>query len=143
MIMLFAIAFLCIGEEILLVRRCSQSFGKGSYSMVGGKVEQGESFLKAVAREVCEETTLVIPEDAFELMHIFHRKGTDTEFITLCFKVDIAHLPSPYNNEPDKHDDMRFFNVNELPVNILPAHKQAIECIQQNVSYSEHGWDSY
>jgi len=140
MVNLFVVALLCVGDKVLLIRRLNQSFGQGLYSLVGGKVEKGETARLAIKREVHEETTLDIPESAFELVHTLHRKGTETEFIALCFKVDIAQMPAPYNNEPDKHDDMRFFTFNELPTNIIPAHKQAIECIQKNINYSEHGW---
>lgn len=140
MVNLFAVALLSVDDTVLLVRRCSQNFGQGLYSMVGGKVEKGETARKAIKREVYEETKLDIPEAAFELVHTFHRQGPENELIVLCFKVDIAHMTAPYNNEPDKHDDMRFFKVTQLPENIIPAHKQAIECILQNISYSEHGW---
>jgi ADP-ribose pyrophosphatase YjhB (NUDIX family) len=141
MVTLFAIALLCIGDTILLVRRCGPGFGQGSYSMVGGKVEAGETARQAVKREVLEEVALDIPESDFELVHTFHRKGMQEKLVALCFKVDISKMPALHNNEPDKHDDMRFFKLNELPENILPAHKQAIECIQKNISYSEHGWE--
>jgi len=140
MVDLYAIVLLCIGDTVLLVRRTNKDFGYGFYSLVGGKVEAGETARQAVKREVCEETTLNIPESDFELVHTFHRRGTEGAFIALCFKVDISHMPAPHNNEPDKHDDMRFFKLNSLPENILPAHKQAVECIQQGISYSEHGW---
>ena len=137
----YVLAFACLGNEVLLVRRSSdQTFGAGLYSMVGGKVEQGETARQAIKREVREETGLDIPETAFELMHTLHRKGTETEFIALCFKVDLTGMPAPHNTEPDQHDDMRFFPLNQLPENIVPAHKQAIECIRKNVHYSEHGW---
>jgi ADP-ribose pyrophosphatase YjhB (NUDIX family) len=141
MVTLFAIAFLCIGDTILLIRRSGAGFGQGFYSMVGGKVEAGETALHAIKREVFEEVALDIPESDFQLVHTFHRKGTESELIALCFKVDISHMPAPRNNEPDKHDDMRFFKLSKLPENLLPAHKQAIECMQQHISYSEHGWE--
>jgi hypothetical protein len=72
-------------------------------------------------------------------VHTFHRKGIDTELVALVFKADISGM-TPANNEPDKHDDMKFFNLHQLPENIIPAHKQAIACITKDVRYSEHGW---
>lgn len=142
MITLFILAYLYLDNTVLLIRRSSQDFGRGLYSLLGGKVEQGESALRAIRREVLEEVGLDIPESAFKLVHTLHRKGTETEFIALCFKADISVLPAPYNNEPDKHNDVRLFDVTQLPVNIIPAHKQIIECIQQNIAYSEHGWSN-
>lgn len=140
MVNLFVITMLCKDDTILLVRRCNTTFGSGLYSLVGGKVEAGERALHAIAREVQEETTLVIPESAFQLVHTFNRKGPDAELIALVFKADITHMHAPVNNEPEKHDDMRFFTLTQLPNNILPAHKNALECIQSNIRYSEHGW---
>ncbi len=81
-----------------------------------------------------------IPESAFKLVHTFHRKGSESDLVALCFMADISAMPKPQNNEPEKHDDMSFFAIDQLPSNIIPAHKQAIECIAKNISYSEHGW---
>lgn len=140
MVSFYVLALLYNGDEILLLRRANADFGKGLYSLVGGKVEKNERALHAIKREVYEEVGLDIPEEAFSLVHTFHRQGTEGPLLALCFKADISSLPLPYNKEPEKHDDMRFFTLRNLPENILPAHKQALEYIQKNSSYSEHGW---
>ena len=141
MVNMYVLAFLCLkNDTVLLLRRCNQDFGSGLYSMVGGKVEQGETALKAIKREVFEETGLDIPITSFALVHTLHRKGTETEFVALCFKVDISDMQEPSNKESDKHDDMKFFKINEIPENIIPAHKQIIQCINDEILYSEHGW---
>ena len=135
----FALAFLVSGEDVLLLHRTNVSFGSGLYGLSGGKVEHGETARQAVRREVQEELALDVPESAFELVHTVHCKGTATELVNLIFKVDIAGM-QPKNNEPEKHDDMRFFNQHQLPENIISAHKQAIECIGRGIYYSERGW---
>ena len=140
MVALYVIALLCVGDTVLLLRRHNTGFGDGLYSLPGGKVEQGETARQAIKREIYEEVALDIPKSNFDLVHTFHRKGTEHEIIVLCFKVDITGMPTPTNQEPEKHDDMRFFNLNQLPDNIIPAHKQALECIQKGITYSEHGW---
>jgi ADP-ribose pyrophosphatase YjhB (NUDIX family) len=140
MVDLFAITLLLKTDKTLLVRRCNASFGNGLYSLIGGKVENGEAALHGIKREVFEETGLDIDEQKFELVHTLHRRGLESEFIALCFKTDISHLAAPINKEPSKHDDMSFFSLNQLPQNILPAHKQAIELSLKNIGYSEHNW---
>ena len=108
--------------------------------MPGGKVEQGETAKYAIWREISEEVGLDIPQANFNLAHTFHRKGPEHEIIVLVFKADIANMPAPINKEPEKHDAMQFFNINQLPENMIPAHKQALECIKNGIPYSEHGW---
>jgi ADP-ribose pyrophosphatase YjhB (NUDIX family) len=139
MVNLFAIALLYVGDTVLLLHRHNTDFGNGLFGLPGGKVEQGETARQAISREIEEELGLHIPASTFELVHTFHRKGTETEFVALCFKADITGL-HPVNNEPEKHDDMAFFNISKLPENIIPAHAQAIKAIAQNINYSEHGW---
>lgn len=139
-IALYVVAMLTSGDEFLLARRSNQNFGKGLYSLIGGKVEENETALAAIKREIFEETGLEIPTQDFTLVHTLHRNGSESPFILLIFKADISKKPAPENKETEKHDDVRFFNIKNLPKNILPAHKQVIECIQKNISYSEHGW---
>ncbi len=140
MVNVFALGFFVSDNQLLLVQRKNTSFGDGLYSLVGGKVEHGETVLSAVHREVKEETGLDIPRDLFTLVHTLHRKGTETELIALCFKADMSTLPAPHNNEPDKCSDMRFFTFDDLPHNIIPAHAQIIRCVQLGQHYSERGW---
>lgn len=139
MVTLYVMVLLTVDDEVLLVRRKHETFGNGLYSLVGGQVEPNERALHAIARETYEETGLQIPESQFFLMHVLHRKGTEGPFIGLCYHVDITGM-NPKNKEPEKHDDMRMFNIHALPKNILPAHKQVLDLIQHNITYSEHGW---
>ncbi|MFZ5341998.1 MAG: hypothetical protein ACOZBL_05870 [Patescibacteria group bacterium] len=39
--------------------------------------------------------------------------------------------------EPEKCDDLSWFEINSLPTNIVPHIKHAIECIDQKILYSE------
>lgn len=127
-------------NTFLFLRCANVSFGAGMYSMPGGKVEIHETALQAIHREITEETGISIPEDDFQLVYTFHRKGTNALFIALIFKADMSNMSEPYNAEQAKCDDMQFFSYDQLSDNILPAHKQAIACIQQKITYSEHGW---
>lgn len=140
MINLYTLAFLTQGDRILLLRRCNATFANGQYCLPGGKVEPGETARQAVAREIQEEVSLDIPSASFELVHTFHRQGPSKEaLIALVFRADIANL-QPRNVELEKHDDMQYFSLDQLPATLIPAHQQAIECIRENISYSEHGW---
>lgn len=139
MVALYAITLLYVGNDILLIRRCNAEFANGLYSMVGGKVEKNETARHAARREIYEEIGIDLPEDSLELVHTLHRKGTESEFVAFVFKADITGMEF-VNKEPEKHDAINLFSPSELPDNMIPAHKQAINCILKNVTYSEHGW---
>ncbi len=44
-----------------------QGFGMGKWGGLGGKIDKGETILEAAARELKEESGLIVPEHALEL----------------------------------------------------------------------------
>jgi 8-oxo-dGTP diphosphatase len=126
-------------SEVLLLRRKGASFGDGLYSLPGGKIESGETALEAAQREAREEIGLTV--DQLKLVHVVDRQGTETEFYVFVFKPQLWQ-GVPFNSEPDKHDDMRWFPLDKLPEKLIPAHRQAIELSQDGIAYSQHGWDA-
>lgn len=64
------------GGEVLLVRRANQP-DAGKWGFPGGKIEPSESVRAAAAREVAEETGLVVrPLQAFTAVDAFHRNAS-------------------------------------------------------------------
>ena len=62
------------GGRVLLVRRGREPL-KGQWSLPGGLLEVGESLTAGVAREVLEETGLIVePVELVELLDRIHRK---------------------------------------------------------------------
>jgi ADP-ribose pyrophosphatase YjhB (NUDIX family) len=61
--------------RVLLVQRGTEP-AKGQWSIPGGLIDVGESLREAVAREVLEETGLVVePVELIELLDRIHRDG--------------------------------------------------------------------
>lgn len=46
------------------------------------------------------------------------------------------------NLEPEKCDDLSWFDLDNLPENIVPYIRQALECINKKNIYSEFGWEN-
>jgi 8-oxo-dGTP diphosphatase len=68
------------GGRVLLVRRGREPL-KGHWSLPGGLIEIGESLHAGVAREVQEETGLLVePVELIELLDRIHRDGERVRF---------------------------------------------------------------
>jgi ADP-ribose pyrophosphatase YjhB (NUDIX family) len=62
-------------DRVLLIRRGNEPM-KGHWSLPGGMLELGESLTSGVAREVREETGLIVePLELVELLDRIHREG--------------------------------------------------------------------
>ena len=42
-----------------------------------------------------------------------------------------------YNKEPEKHMTLAWFALDQLPENIIPAHRGVLQLVVQGIAYSE------
>lgn len=70
-----------------------------------------------------------------------HRKCNEPECFAAVFKIQINQNDIAQNLEPDQYDDMIWTTMENLPEKIVHAHLHALEQIDLNNFYSEHGWD--
>lgn len=79
-------------KKLLLVKRgCEPNLGK--WSLPGGSIEPGETARKAIAREVLEETSLVIkPENVATVYDVIQRDNGEIKFhyVIICFFTSIV-----------------------------------------------------
>jgi len=75
-------AFVLDGDRVLLIRR-GRPPGEGLWSVPGGRLEPGETLAQAVAREVREETGLVV--EVGPLACVVERMGDDYHFVILDY----------------------------------------------------------
>lgn len=110
--------------------------------MIAGHVDEWETFTQCIIREAKEEWGIVISPQDIRLVHAMNRKTPlkdNNERIDMFFIVK-TWQGELKNMEPHKCDDLSWFDINDLPDNILPDVKQAIESIKNNIIYSEFGW---
>ncbi|MDP2741611.1 MAG: NUDIX domain-containing protein [bacterium] len=132
-------------NKILLQKRFNTGYEDGKYSMVAGHVDRGENFTDTIIREAKEEAGIELAVSDLKVIHVMHRdSGTmennervDVFFTTEKWKGKIE------NKEPHKCDDLSWFDLDNLPENIIHYVKQAIDCIKNKIFYSEHGWYNY
>ncbi len=128
-------------DEILLQRRCNTGYKDGEYGIPSGHVEKGESFTKALIREIKEEIGITLKPQNLEVIHVMHRKSEmeeeriDTFFIAHKWKNEIQNM------EPHKCDDLSWFPLNNLPDNTINYIRFVFKQIKNKIFYSEYGWE--
>jgi 8-oxo-dGTP pyrophosphatase MutT (NUDIX family) len=130
-------------EEILLARRCDTGYQDGNYSLVAGHVEAGESVTAALLREAQEEAGIVLSPEAIKFVHLMHRKSEDDLYYFDFFFTADDWTGEITNCEPHKCDDLRWFSISRLPLNLVPYVRDVL--IQAEVHgrpFSEYGWSA-
>lgn len=126
-------------KQILLSRRFNTGFCDGEYSFPAGHLDGNETLTQAMVREAKEEIGVILDSADLRLVHTMHRKGPTDERADFFFTVK-KWTGEPKIMEPHKCDDLRWFDVNNLPKNTIPYIKQAIDHVLQGSTFSEHGW---
>ena len=97
---------------------------------------------QAMIREAREEIGVEIDSADLELVHVMHRrqmKPTNERRINFFFTTK-KWKGEPKIMEPDKCNDLQWFELDNLPDNTIPYVRQAISCFRKNVKYSEYGF---
>lgn len=128
-------------NKLLLKRRINSEWNDGYYALPAGHVENNENYKKAAIRELEEETNLKTKESFLELVHVTEVSPTNSQlrYLYLFFRCK-KWSGNMKNNEPEKCDDLRWFDKNSLPKKFSPISLQAWKNIQKGIYYSEWGW---
>jgi 8-oxo-dGTP diphosphatase len=130
-------------NRILLSRRFNTGFQDGQYSFPAGHLSNDEETLsQAMIREAREEIGVQINASDLELVHVMHRKQiepTGERRINLFFTAK-KWKGKPMIMEPDKCDDLRWFELDDIPANTIPYIRQVISCLRKNIRYGEYGF---
>ena len=125
-------------DEVFLLRRQNTGWKDGWYTVPAGHIEKDESPMHAAIRELKEEANIDVSEENLSepLIHFYPSDDYTHERVSLFFTVTgIDQIP--INNEPHNADEAIWVKVNELPNNIVPILRQALEDIQNGIQYSE------
>ena len=123
-------------NSILLSRRYNTGYCDGSYSFPAGHLDGGETVKQAMVREAAEEIGVILKPGDLELVHVMNRKIPNNERVDFFFTAK-QWQGVPKNMEPEKCDDLQWFELNNLPPNIIPYIKQAIDSVLHSTIYSE------
>jgi len=126
-------------DRILLSRRYNTGFHDGEYSFPAGHLNGNETLIQTMIREAREEIGVKLNPEDLKLVHVMHRKEPNEERVNFLFSAE-KWKGEPEILEPHRCDDLRWFDINNLPDNTIPYIKQMIMCVLQEIFYSEYGW---
>ncbi len=127
-------------DQILLLRRFNTGYRDGEYSVPAGHLDGDETVIVAAMREASEEVGIQLKEDDIVFSSVMHRKE-DEERVDFFVHVK-AWQREPFNNEPDKCDELIWANFESLPENTIPYVSRAIANHLGGVAFDEFGWDA-
>lgn len=130
--------FLVKEDKIVLLRRYNTEYEDGNYSVIAGHVDGNEDLKSAMIREAKEEAGIAISPNDLKIVGAMHRKSGDE-------RVDFFLVASVWqgqlkNMEPNKCDDLSWFEINRLPNNMVPYVKKAIENYMKGIQFDMFGW---
>lgn len=98
--------------------------------------------MDALLREIKEELGIVLDRNDVCLVHTIYRTKHDEtgDRLDLFFSAT-KWVGEITNTEPHKCDDIRWFAIDTPPENMMHHVKEAIENVENGVSYSELGLD--
>ena len=131
--------FLIKDGKILLQRRFQTGFQDGNYGVPAGHLDGNETAREGCAREIKEEIGIEISPEDLEVVHVMQRKATNDERIDF-FMTTESFSGEIINCEPHKCDDLSWFDLDNLPENVVDYVKVAIENYRNGVTYSEFGY---
>jgi 8-oxo-dGTP pyrophosphatase MutT (NUDIX family) len=127
------------GLEVCLLRRKGTGWMDGSFSIVAGGLDASETIAAAAIRESQEEVGVRISLDRLDYAHTLHALTAGNDWVGHFFSVR-TWSGTPRLCEPDKHSDLIWCSVQNLPDETIPYVRQALLCIERGQTYSEFGW---
>ncbi|MFJ6012430.1 NUDIX domain-containing protein [Streptomyces sp. NPDC092952] len=114
-----------------------------AWTLPGGKAEPGEALDEAAARELKEETGLLVDPADLSLVHVVHvEQGWDLagQLVVFVFATE-TWTGELINTEPNKHLAAQWVAANRLPEPSFPTTMQALAAYQNGgPSLSRYGW---
>lgn len=125
-------------DKLLLIRRYNTGYMDGYYGVPSGHLDGNEAPSTAASREALEEVGITIKPEDFDMVHCMVYKAVegDHERVSFFFKTK-DFSGEPKNMEPNKCDELAWFDFNKLPKNIVWELRHALEQIKLGKLYSE------
>lgn len=115
----------------------SELSGEGTWTMPGGKIDFGESFEDAAAREALEETGLILNKKRLQLISLNNDKTEKAHFVTIGFLYENPD-GEPKAMEPEEIVEWKWFDLNNFPLNIYFPSEKILKNYLNKIIYKEN-----
>ena len=125
--------------KILLHRRQNTGYNDGKWDLAGGgRVDSGETPQDALVRECNEELGIAVSKEDITFAHLSHRFIINFQrvYYDIYFTVS-KYTGLPYIREPDKCSELEWFDIDDLPNDLIEQRKMAIQAHKNGIYYSE------
>jgi 8-oxo-dGTP diphosphatase len=130
--------FLLRDHTVLLLRRFNTGYEDGNYSVIAGHLDGNEEIKAAMIREAHEEAGITVMREDLEVVGVMHRKSNDERLD--FFLVTERWTGELRNCEPDRCDELAWYDWDRLPVNVLPYIRKALENYHAGQWFDSFGW---
>jgi len=119
-------------DKLLFLKKTAQN--GGGFSLVGGKVDEGESAHDAIIRESHEEANVKIKRKHLRLLHIFKRDSGSELILLFTAK---KWKGEPQSKELDKFKKVSWIAKKDLPKNISQVTEHLVNKYFSHEFFSE------
>ncbi len=128
--------------RVLLQRRQNTGFMDGLWDLsCSGHVEHGENMTRTAVREAKEELGITINPPDVKFFTFVHKreKEWDLTYYNAYF-VCGQFSGEPRIAEPEKCSELKWFDIDNLPDDLINDRKHAVKAYFDGVHYIEYGW---
>ena len=127
-------------KQLFLLRRVNTGWMDGKYDVPAGHIGGNKPITSAMIREAKEEAGIILTKKDLIPVTVMHRKGGALEYVDFYF-IAKQWRGEPVIGETEKCDDIKWFPLDNLPENLVPYTKKAIENYKNNITFDEFGWE--
>ena len=124
------------GDTLLLLRRARTGYLDGWYALPGGHLQRGEGIVECAIRELHEESGIRIESAQLQPVAALPYRSDDQQGIDFIMKCT-AFDGEPHLAEPDRFDDIGWWDVDSLPAQTVPYVASALALVRRGEWFLE------
>jgi mutator protein MutT len=126
--------------KVLLLQRANTGFADGSWSVPGGRLDEGETLPAGAAREGHEELGITIHPGDLTFAHLCHHADPDGQARIGVFFTVTRWTGQPTNSEPGKCSKINWFGLDDLPDDLVSYARTGIQAHRHGQIFSLDNW---